>query len=209
MELDDLKPMWAALDKSLAIQQRLLRDTITRKVRFAQLPYVVGRVLEIAFCLALLLAVVPVIAQHAGELRYVLIGIPMVALTIAMTAVGVHSLSLVGLDYGGPVAELQRRVARLKRLEYRAFAWALFGGAVCWLPAFLLVLEAITGSPALADADLAWLVTNLAIGVVLLGIGLWLATRFATNSRVVDAVTGRSLRRVERYLDELAQFQRE
>lgn len=208
MELDDLKPMWAALDKSLAIQERLLRDTLARKVRFAQLPYVIGRVLEIAFCLALLLAVVPVVAQHPGELRYLLIGVPMVALAIAFTAVGVHSLSLVGLDYGGPVAELQQRVARLKRIEYRAFAWALFGGAVFWLPAFLLVMEAVTDHPALATVDLAWLIGNLAVGLVLLAVGLALAKRYAGNSRVVDAVTGKSLRRVEQYLDELARFQR-
>ncbi len=122
---------------------------------------------------------------------------------------GCHSLTLIGLDYGGPVAELQRRVARLKRLEYRAFAWALLGGVVFWLPAFLLVVEAVTGAPALANVDLAWLVANLVVGVVVLAVGLALAKRFATHSRVVDAVTGTSLRRVEQYLDELAQFQRD
>jgi hypothetical protein len=209
VELDDLKPLWAALDKSLVIQERLLRETLLRKVRFAQVPYVLGRVLEIAFCVALLLAFAPVIARHVSELRYLLIGVPMVALTLAITAVGCHSLSLVGLDYGGPVAQLQARVARLKRLEYQAFAWALFGGTVFWLPAFLIVFEAVTGYPALANVDLAWLIGNLAVGLALLACGLVLAKRFATNSRVVDAVTGRSLRRVEQYLDELAQFQRD
>lgn len=209
MELDDLKPLWAALEKSLVIQERLLRDSILRKVRFAQVPYVLGRVLEIGFCLALLLAVVPIIARHPSELRYLLIGIPMVALTVGITAVGCHSLGLVGLDYGGPVAQLQHQVARLKRLEYRAFVWALFGGIVFWLPALLLVIEAVTGFPALASVDLAWLVANLVVGTALLVGGLVLANRFVTNSRVVDAVTGRALRRVEQYLDELARFQRD
>jgi hypothetical protein len=77
------------------------------------------------------------------------------------------------------------------------------------LPGLLIGLEALTGVEALARVDLAYLVSNLVVGLVVLAGGLALATRYANHSRVVDALSGRGLRRMEAHLAELAKFQRE
>lgn len=210
MELDDLKPLWTALDRSLVIQERLLRETLLRKVRFAQLPFVLGRAIEIACCLALLLAVVVVMARRGGDPLYLGLGVPLAGFVAAMTAVGAYSLVTgIALDCGGPVTSLQRSVARLKRVEYRALVAALLGGVVFWLPAALFALEAVTGLPVLARVDLAWLIGNVIFGGVVLVGGLALARRHGRSSRVIDALTGRSLRRMEQHLAELARFERE
>lgn len=216
-DLDDLKQMWAAhgavLERSLAINERLLRETMLRKVRFAQAPYVVWRALEVLFGVAMLLAVMPVLVRHLGELRYVAVAGPFAVFVIAMTAMCGHLLgATLRLDYGGSVAALQRDVARLKLAEYRSFKWALLGGIVGWLPALLLVFEALTGVDGLARVDLGFLVANIALGLVVLAIGTWWSRKYVErphDSRIIDALSGRSLRVIEGHLAELASFQRE
>jgi hypothetical protein len=51
MQLDDLKAGWAAhtalLERSLAIDERLLREVMLRKVRISLAPYVLVRALEV------------------------------------------------------------------------------------------------------------------------------------------------------------------
>jgi hypothetical protein len=210
MELDDLKSAWATLERSLAINERLLRETMLRKVRFWQVPYVVVRALEVLVFGAMLIAAVAVLARHASEPRYLAIGGGFAIYLAGLTAMCAHQLvAMAQLDYGGPVTALQRAIAHLKRSEVRAFIWALLGGVVFWLPGLLIGVEAVTGIDALARVDLAYLVSNIVVGLVVLAGGFALATKYASHSRVVDALSGRGLRRMEGHLAELAKFQRE
>lgn len=216
-DLDDLKQVWAShgavLERSLAINERLLRETMLREVRFAQAPYLVWRVLEVLFGLVMLLAVMPVLVRHLGEPRYLVVAGPFAVFVVAITAMCVHLLAAaLRLDYTGSVAALQRDVASLKLAEYRTLKWALLGGTVGWLPALLLVFEALTGIDALARVDLGFLVANIVFGVVVLAIGMWWSRRYverAKSSRIIDALSGRSLRVMEAHLAELAAFERE
>jgi len=164
MQLDDLKDAWVAhgtmLERSLAINERLLREVMMRKVRRALAPYVLWRALEVVLGIAALLVVMPVLAAHVAEPRYVV-----AAGALAMYLAGITALSAyllvngLGLDYGGQVMAIQRDVARIRGVEYRVLTWAVLGGVVVWLPAALVLFEALTGVDALARADLAWLVT--------------------------------------------------
>jgi hypothetical protein len=86
---------------------------------------------------------------------------------------------------------------------------ALFGGFVCWLPALLIALEAVSGLDALARVHPSFLYGNIVVGVVLLAIGVALARRFGRRSRLADALSGRAMRRIDHHLAELAKFQRE
>jgi hypothetical protein len=210
MELDDLKQVWRAIERSLAIDERLLRETLLRKARFALAPYIVWRALEVVFGVGMLLAVMPVLARHTDDVRYLLVGVPLAAYVVAITAMCVRLLDgSLRIDYAGAVTAIQHEVARIKRTEYRTFTWALLGGIVFWLPALLFVVEAVTGVAVLARVDATYLVANLAFGAAVLAIGMPLANRHAGHSRVVDALTGRALRRMEAQLAELASFQRE
>jgi len=221
MELDDLKAAWTAhgamLERGVAINERLLREVMLRKVRARLTPYVVWRALEVALGAVVLFAVMSVIAAHGGEPRYLVVGGPLAVFVGAATATSAYLLvHAVQLDYGGPVTGLQRAVAQLRAAEYRALKWALLGGVVFWLPAALVLFEALTGVDALARADLAWLVANLAFGVLVLAVGQAMSRKFVERAdlspwtrRVVDAVSGRALRLATGDLAELARFQRE
>lgn len=221
MQLDDLKEAWAAhgavLERSLAINERLLREVMLGKVRSTLAPYVLWRALEVMLGVAGLLLVGPVLVAHAGEPRYVVAGGALLAYLAGITAVTAHLLVQgARLDYGGPVTAIQRTVEHIKRAEYRATKWAVLGGVVIWAPAVLLLFEAVTGIAALARVDLAWLIGNLGFGIAVLALGLAWSKRYVERPdlgprarRLVDALSGRALRSAAGHLTELARFERD
>ncbi len=221
MQLDDLKEAWAAhgaaLERSLAIDERLLREVLLRKVRFALAPYVLWRALEVALGIAALLLVMPVLAAHVAEPRYLVAAGALAVFTVGVTALSAHLLvNGLRLDYGGPVTAIQRDVERIKLVEYRVLKWSLLGGVVLWLPAALVLFEAVTGVEVLARVDLLWLVANLTFGLFVLALGQVLSRKYVERSdlspwarRLVDVVSGRSLRSVAGHLAELSRFERQ
>jgi len=221
MQLDDLKEAWAGhgamLERSLAIDERLLREVLLGKVRFALAPYVLWRALEVALGIAALVVVMPVLAAHVAEPRYAVVAGALAVFAAGITALCVYLLvKSLKLDYGGPVTAIQRDVERIRLVEYRALKWAVLGGVVAWLPAALVVFEALSGVDALARIDLAWLIANLLFGLAVLGLGHVLSRRYVERSdlgprarRLVEALSGRALRSAAGHLAELARFERE
>jgi hypothetical protein len=221
MELDDLKLAWAAhsamLERSLAIDERLLREVLLRKVRIAVAPYILWRTLEMALGIAMLSIVVRIVAAHVSEPRYTVVAGALAAFLGVITALCAYLLvKSVTLDNGGPVTAIQRQVERIKLVEYQALKWAVLGGVVAWLPAALISFEALTGVDALARVDLSYLVANLVFGLAVLGLGHVLSRQYVerpdlgpTARRLVDALSGRALRSASAHLAELARFERE
>jgi hypothetical protein len=221
MQLDDLKQAWAAhgamLERSLAIDERLLREVLLRKVRIALAPYVVWRALEVALGVAMMSIVVPVVVGHIGEPRYAIVGGALGVFIVGITALCAYLLTKnLTLDYGGPVMAIQREVEHIALMEYHALKWAVLGGVVAWLPAALILFEALTSVDALARVDLAYIVGNLVFGLVVLGVGQVLLRRHvehpglgSTARRFVDALSGRGLRSAAAHLAELERFERE
>lgn len=221
MQLDDFQKAWAAhgaaLERSLAIDERLLREVLMRKVRFALLPYVLRRGVEVALGVGALLLALPVLTDHLAEPRYVVVAGLFCACSVAMTAVTAWLLvSVLRLDHGRPVTEIQRELERVRLVEYHALKWSLLGGVLLWLPAALVLFEALTGVPALARVDLAWLAANVVLGFCVLALGHAWAKRHLERRdlapwarRLVDALTGRALRSAADHLAELARFQAE
>lgn len=221
MELDDLKGAWAAhtatLERSLAIQQRLMRESLLRRPRLALVPWMIWRVLEVALGVAAIGAAVPVLLAHAGEPRYAILVGGLLVFAVILTALSTHLLvRTLALDWGRPVTAIQREVEQIRITEYRALKWALLGGVVLWLPALLVLVEVFTGIPALGRVELPWLVANLAFGLAVLALGQALSRRFverpglgAGAQRMMDALSGRGLRQAAARLAELDRFEGE
>jgi hypothetical protein len=221
MQLDDLKEAWAAhgarLERSLAIDERLLREMLLRKVRFALAPYALWRAIEVALGGIATWAIVRVLTGHLDEPRYLVVTGALAVFAVALTAL--HAYLLVGvlqLDYAGPVTALQRDVERIRLAEYRALKWALLGGCLFWLPVPIVLLEALTGAELLARVQLSWLAANLAVGLALLAAGQMLSRRYVERPglgprarRIVEALSGRGLRSAAGHLAELARFEQE
>ncbi|MFM7183898.1 MAG: hypothetical protein ACKO4Z_03890 [Planctomycetota bacterium] len=221
MQLDELKQSWAAhgavLERSLAIDERLLREVLLRKVRFAMAPYLLWRALEVAICIAVLVAVVAVLGAHIAEPRYFVVAGTVAVFSFVITALNGYLLvSGLRLDYEGPVTAIRRDVERIKLAEYRAFKWALLGGVMLWLPVLLVLFEALTSVAALARVNLAYLVANLVFGLAVLTLGQMLSRRYVERPdigprtrRLVEAISGRALRTAAGNLADLARFERE
>jgi len=221
MQLDDLKEAWAAhgalLERSLAIDERLLREVLLRKVHRALWPYVLGRALEVALGIATLCVVMPVLARHVAEPRYVAVGGALAVFIAGIAALSAYLLvNVLQLDYGGPVTAIQHAIERIKLVEYRATKWGVLGGVVVWLPAALVLFEAVTGVAPLAHVDLAFLAVNLVFGLVVLALGHVLSRKYVERSdlgplarRIIDALSGRALHSATGHLAELARFERE
>lgn len=221
MQLDDLQRAWAAhgalLDKNVRIHERLLREVMLGKVKSTLAPYVLWRVLEIMFGFAVIVLVGGVLPSHLDAPRYLALGGMVLAFAVAVTAKTAWLANRTQrLDYSRPVAAIQTEVERLKLLEYRTFKWALLGGIVLWLPAALLLFEALCGVDALARAPLPWLAGNVVFGLAVLALGQWLSRRHVERTdlapwarRLVDSLSGRRLETVRGHLAELAAFTRD
>lgn len=221
MQFDDLKEAWAThgtmLERNLAINVRLLREVLLHKALFAIAPYVLWRALEVALGFMALVVVMSVLATHVTEPRYAVVGGTLAVLTGVITALCAYLLvKSLKLDYGKPVTEIQREVEHMRLVEYRALKWALLAGMVAWLPAGLVLFEALTGVDALTRIDLPWLIANLVFGLALLALGHLLSRRYVERPdlgprarRLVEALSGRALRSAAGHLAELAKFERE
>lgn len=219
--LDGLKAAWSAhgalLERQLAIDERLLRELLLGRVRRSLRPFVLVRALEFLLGAAVLGCVVPLLVAHIEEPRYLVAGGTLAVVLVGVCAYAAQLLVHgARLDHSGPVTLLQRELEQLRRLEYRALKWAVLGGVLGWLPGLLLLVEFVTGVPALARVVPAWLGANLVFGLAVVVLGGWAANRWlerepqgAFARRVLDALSGRSVREASRRLDELARFVRE
>lgn len=218
MDLDDMKSVWAAygakLERSLAINERLLREVMMRKARFAVARYSVLRTLEVAFGVVALALTLRVLVKHAGEPRYLVLASAVVVFSAGFTWLCSYMLvASLRLDYSATVTAIRRDVERLKLVEFHVTKWAILGGTLLWLPILLVSCEIISGAPVLARIDLSWLIGNLAFGLGALAIGQAWSRKYVEHpgrgplaQQVVDALSGKSLQIVTAHLAELASF---
>ncbi|MFT7463832.1 MAG: hypothetical protein ACI9EF_002180 [Pseudohongiellaceae bacterium] len=221
MQLDDLKDAWSAhgatLERSLAIDERLLREVLLRKVRIALTPHVLWRAFEVLVGIAALVLGLPVLAAHGAAHLYIVVVGGLAVFTVAMIAQSSYLLvKSLSLDYAKPVTTIQRDMEHLKIAEYRALKWAVLGGIVAWLPAALILFEAFTGVAALARVNFPWLAGNLAFGLLVLGCGQAASRKYVEHPdlsprarRLMEALSGRALRSATAHLNELASFEQE
>ena len=218
MQLDDLQRTWAQhsalLQQSVALDQRILRELLVRKARFALAPYALWRAVEVAVGVCALGLVARVLANGPLELLTLAIAgsvlLYFAGFVAGSGALLVHSLQL---DHAAPVTALQRHLGRMQRIEYVVFQWALLGGVVLWLPIPVVLLEAISGEPLLARLDGGWLAANLAFGLVFAVAVRWWARTYVERPdappwarRLRAGLSAESLRRATEHLDELARF---
>ncbi len=227
MPLDELKNVWAAhtalLERAVAIDERLLRGQLGRRMRLALVPQAAWRALQALLGALAVWFVLPVVASHIEQSLYLFAGGAVVAFlavfTLASASLCVRALQL---DLTAPVVAIQRDFERLRLAEYRATKWALLLGTAAWLPLPLLLLEAFAGHPVLPFVHTPWLVANVVFGLGLLVAGSWWSRRVvergdcmdahAPSPRArwwIDALSSRGVRNASRHLDELAMFARE
>lgn len=220
MELDELKSLWQqtdrrlqAMEPTLYLQQRLARtgalDRLRSKIRFTQLVLWY----EVAFGVVVALLAGSYLADHWREIRF---AAPAAALHLgAILTLGTAVWQLVALgqiDYGGPVLDIQRRLAQLRVVRARGNRWLLLSAPLLWALLLVVVPHGLIGLDVYRAFGVPWVGGNLFFGLAVLAAAAWASRRFP-SSRLLrglgDDLTGRRLAAASEVLDDLAAFEME
>jgi MFS family permease len=219
MELDELKAQWAEhdrkLDQSIRLNRQLLRDSYTRRARFALWRLAAMLAAGSIFTLVVIVFLGGFIAHNWFVPRFVW---PAVVLGLAAIAVLVALNAQIGLalniNYSQPVALIQKRLETLRKFRIRYTQAICFTTALLWAPMFIVVMKAFLGADAYRLFGITYILVNVAFGLGVLAIGLWLArhygSRFGNSSfgrRFLRDMAGYNLNAASGFLTTLAEFE--
>jgi len=219
MELDDFKQAWQTLDRRLerqnALNLRLYTDGKLQKARAGLRPLVWGQITQVVFGGLLMLMAGSFWTGHLQVPHLLVSGLIVHAYGLAITILGGITLGMISrIDYAAPVLGIQKQLAQLRRFYIRNGLFAGLSWWLLWAP-FLIVLAGLDGN---ADGQtwlLSFLTINTGVGVAGLLATWWFHrwSRHPSRPRLAkameDSLTGGSLRKAQRLLDELAQFEQE
>jgi hypothetical protein len=103
---------------------------------------------------------------------------------------------------------------RIERL--RAVKITLLASPLIWIPMLIVGLKGFLGADAYALFDHAWLAANLAFGLAVIPLAVWISRRYADRmersplvQRVMRDLAGTNLNAAQDYLGRLARFEEE
>lgn len=221
MELDEMKQVWARMDLRQdgleAMLRHDFRDRRLEKARSAMRWGLLWQAVEIACWLAFVVFVASFWVEHRRVMHLLVIGVLLHVYGIAGIRSSVTQLFLLSRIYlfDAPVLVLQRRLAQLRRFRMVSTLTLGLPWWFLWLLVPMVVLTWSSGVDMFAGAS-GWIWANMAVGVAGTGFSLWLARHLAGRpirspwlQRVVDDMSGCTLVRVSRQLDEIARFERD
>jgi len=217
MELDEFKLQWQEmdrkLDRSIALNLRLLTEKRTRKSKLRLAPMLLLQPIQILIGLALTIFFARFWIANLGTWSLVISGVFLHALSIGLIIdAAVRTLLIVRINYASPVVTIQRYLALLRRWEIRSFKWTW---VAVWLapPALLMV-----GAKLSTTHNLWTVAPNTVIYTAiggLVGVGLsYLFDLWARHSPRLGAAmnniyVGYSIAGAQGALDEIEEFARE
>ncbi len=211
MELDELKQQWQALDRklerSVALNLRLLTETRTRRGKLRLLPMLLLQPLQLAIGFALTIYCARFWLTNVDASALLVSGLALHAFGIALVIDSIVRILLIArINFAAPVVTIQRYLAYLRHWEIRSFKW---GWMLVWalIPAMLIV-----AAKALADVDLwarapavvLWTAGGSAVGMA----ASYLFDRWA-RGRWPNLYVGHSVAGAQAALDEIDSFARE
>ena len=224
MELDDLKTAWndigqrlermdGARTLSLHEARSGTLDRTRSKLRFVRLVLWY----EIAAGVVAALLVGSYLAEHARTMRFAGPAAVLHLCAILTIAVAVRQLvGLAGIDYGGPVVAIQRRLGELRLLRARANRWLLISSPLLWALLVIVVPHGLFGLDVYRAFGLPWVAGNLALGIAVVTAAAGLARRSPAWLRdsaflrwLGDDLTGRRIAAASCALDEITSFEAE
>jgi hypothetical protein len=202
MELDELKAKWAEhdrkLDESIRLNRQLLRDTYTRRARFALWRLAAMLAMGSIFMLVIVVSLGRFIAETWSTPRFVWPAVAMDLLSIATLAALIAQIGLaLNIDYNQPVAVIQKRLETLRRFRIRYVQAICISVTLIWMPIFIVVMKAFPGVPG------RWIWTNVAFGFVVLALEIWLFKKYGPRM----SLAGYNLNAASGFLATLAEFE--
>lgn len=216
MELDDLKQAMANFDRGVAQARELsfvtYKERRLDRTRASLRPVLWEHAGQVA--LGVVLTVVGQLWwSERGEPALLVAGLVLHVYAVLMIALGLRVIvSIRALDLDAPVVEIQRALARLRRSYVMTGFIVGMPWWLLWIPFVMFVF----GIDLNGRFSWNWLIANLVIGVVGIVGTLWYFRRLwiepvdSDRRRGIEAsFSGKSFRRAQGFLDEIARFERE
>ncbi|HEY2628680.1 MAG TPA: hypothetical protein VGI57_06100 [Usitatibacter sp.] len=221
--LEELRDEWAQrtrhLDERLGFAVNVLQDDWMERNRERIRKSGAFGPFEMIVWVATLVLLGHFLATHFAQPALFATALVLDAWVIAMGAVALRQQhALRSLDYGRPVVELQADVEAIRIARIRTFNWGfLTGQIVWWIPFAVVTFAALTGVN-LYDfpkfvAFAAW---NLAFGVAVIPLAIWVARRYGNRLSkvkairyIADSIAGRDIAAAREYLQKLHRFDSE
>ena len=196
MELDALKEKWAEqdgrLDASLQLNRRLLQEVTLSRVRspLRRFAWMAGTGAALEFVGIILTG--QFLAAHWDEPRFLGPALLLHGWLIAMFASAVRQVILVqGIDYGQPIAGIQRQLEELRVLRLRTTKWGLLTGQLVWWAPWLVVgMKGFFGRDAYEVFGFRYVLANLALGFGVIPLAVWVARRYGGGDERVAGDAG-------------------
>lgn len=222
MELDEMKQLWARMELRQDGMEALLRQDF-RERRMGQVRTALRRALrwqalELAVWLGFVAWVATFWVGHRHVTHLLVIGLVLHVYGLAAIWSSATQLLLLSRIYlfDAPVLVLQRRLAQLRRFRVRSSLALGLPWWCLWLLVSTVGLVWLGGVDIYAGSSPAWYWATLGVGALGMGACIWLARRLAgrplrspTLRRMVEDMSGCSLRRVAEQLEGMARFERE
>ena len=213
MELDELKQQWQALDRkldrSIALNLRLLTETRTRRTKLRLLPLLLLQPFQLAIGFAVAISCARFWIRHVDAPALLISGLALHAFGIGLVVDALVRILLIArINFAGPVVTIQRYLAYLRHWEIRSFKW---GWMIIWalLPAMLIAgVKTVSGVDPWASwpAYVTWTAVASAVGML----ASYLFDRGArTRDHTGGIYVGCSVSAAQAALDEVDQFARD
>jgi hypothetical protein len=217
MELDDLKQAVADLDRGVAQVRDLgvaaYKERGLDRTRASLRPVLWEHAGQVALGVLLALVVGPFWWSQRAEPALLVAGLVLHVYAVLMIALGARVVvSIRALDLGAPVVEIQKALERLRRSYVMTGFVVGLPWWLLWMPLVMVVL----GFDLVGGVSPAWLTTQLTVGVAgIVGTlwyyrNLWVEPADSERRRSIEvSASGKSFRSAQRFLDEIARFERE
>jgi hypothetical protein len=219
MELDELKIKWAEhdrkLDESIRLNRQLLRDTYTRRAKFALWRLAGMLAIGAIMVLVVIVSLGGFIAKNWSTPRFTF---PAILLDLAAIAALAALIAQIGLaltiEYNQPVAVIQKRLEMLRKFRIRYSQAICLTMTLTWVPIFIVVMKTFLGLDVYRLFGTTWIVANVAFGFLVLGIGVWAARHYgdrmsnsAFGQRFLRDLAGYNLNAASGFLATFAEFE--
>lgn len=221
MDFDTLQRRWdrlnQTLDARLDQQSQALRALYLQTVQRALRRSSWGLSAEVIITIPVLLLLGSFLATHINEPRFFVPALLLQLFATVQLALHIHMLVVLrSLDYSEPVVSIQKRLATLRVHWLRQLVWLYACLPLLWPPLLIVAMRGLLGLDAYTLLGLPYLGVNLLVGLACVPLILWLARALAPRvahvpvlRRLVDDLTGRSIREALDALDAAAAFERE
>jgi hypothetical protein len=211
LNLDEMKQIWAEhdqkLDQCIRLNRQLLSTTNLNGARSAMQRMSAFLGIEAALWFAIVLALGNFIYKNSAMLQLALPALALDLYAIGMLAAMIRQIAAVQrIDYGGPVAAIQKQLGTLRVLRIRTTQSALLVGVMVWAPAAIVVFG-------IEVYSLAWLFANVLFGLALIPLAFWFSKKFRDRmdrspfiQRLMDDIAGHSLAKATAFLSTLVEF---